>query len=582
MPVVQRIQRQVDTAALPGARLSAVENEASSGVDLAQAQGRKDQAIAGFGATVGALGTEITKQQREAADREKDRADQVAVLNASNQLAMWENQRLYDPNGGALAQKGQGAFDLPEKVGDEYQKLTSDVEAGLGNDRQKEAFQRVKLQRGAELDLTLRRHVYGEMQRYEAGELQAFVDNSVNTAIAHADEPRRIGVELGNAVGAVRTHAKNLGLGPEQVDQQIENITTKTHVGVIENLLAKDQTKAAQVYFEETKGDIKGEALARIEKAVEEGTLRKQAQTKSDEILGAGGTLTEQLEKARGIDDPKLRDEVQQRIEHNATVKDRAEREQEQATLKGVYDTLDKTHTVTSIPPGVWANMDPGQRSSARSYAEHLAKGVGVETDFPTYYGLMQKAAHDPESFATENLLNYRAKIGDTELKQLTEIQGSIVKGDRAQADKQGLGDVRTHEQLVNDSLNLYGIDPKEEGKNSAEGKAIAQLRGMLDARVSALSNMTGKKPTNDDIQKTLDQILSQTTDVPGSWWNIWPGGKAGPFGTDSKRLIDLTIEDVPALDKDQIGAALKRKGRPVSDATILSMYIDRKARGIK
>jgi len=582
MPVAPRLTRQVDTMALPGARLTATENEASSGADLAQAEGRKDQAIAGFGATVEQIGLHLNKQQMAAAAEEKDRADQVAVLNASNQLAMWENQRLYSPQTGALAQRGQAAFDLPEKVGDEYQTLVSSVEAGLGNDRQKEAFQRVKLQRGAQLDLTLRQHVYGEMQKYEAGELQAFVDNSVNAGIANASNPQRVGLELGNAEDAIRMHAKNLGMSPDQVQQQIEGVATKMHVGVIDNLLAQDKTKAAQVYFAETKDEIKGDALARVQKAVEEGGLRKQAQTKSDEIISAGGTITEQLEKAKGIDDAKLRDEVEQRLEHNQTVKDRAERETEQKTLKGVYDVLDRTHDVTRIPTSVWANMEPGQRSAARSYAEHLAKGVGVETDFPTYYGLMQQAARDPESFATTNLLNYRHKIGDTELKQLTEMQGSIIKGDRAQADKQGLGDFRTHEQLVNDSLNLYGIDPKEEGKSSPEGKAIAQLRGMLDARVSALANMTGKKPTNDDIQKTLDQILSTTVDSPGSWWNIWPGGKAGPWGTDSKRLIDLTIEDVPAADKDQITAALKKKSRPISDATILSVYIDRKARGIK
>lgn len=581
MPVVPRTQRQVETAPLPGARLTAVENSASAGVDLAESEQRTDSAIAGFGNTVTQVGLELSKEQKRAAEEAKSRADQVAVLNANNQLATWENSRLYD-QGGALSQRGKSAFDLPEKVGDEYQKLTSTIEAGLGNDKQKEAFQRVKLQRGAELDLTLRRHVFGEMQRYEASELSAFVDNSVNTAIAHANEPRRVGQELGNAVAAIHTHAKNLGIGPDQEQQQIDAITSKTHVGVIDNLLAQDMSKAASIYFEETKGEIQGEALARVEKAVEEGSLRKSAQTKSDEIIGAGGTLTEQREKAKGIDDPKLRDAVEERIEHNATVKDRIDRETEQQTLRGVYDVLDRTHDVTRIPPGVWAGMDGGQRSAARSYANSLAKGLGVETDIPTYYGLMQKAAREPETFATENLLTYRAKLGDTEFKQLTEIQGSILKGDRAQADKQGLGDLRTHEQLVNDSLNLYGIDPKEEGKNTAEGKAIAQLRGMLDARLSALANMTGKKPTNDDIQKTIDQILSTSVETPGSWWNIFPGGKAGPFGTDSKRLIDLTIEDVPAGDKQQITDALKRKGRPISDATILSLYIDRKARGIK
>lgn len=579
MPVVARLPRQVETAPLPGARLSAVETPASSGLDLAQAQGQTDQAIAGFGATVAHLGIEITHAQEEEAKKEKDRADQVAVLNASNQLALWENKRLYDPNGGAMSMKGPNAFDLPEKVGGEFQQLTSSVESGLGNDRQKEAFQRVKLQRGAELDLTLRRHVYGEMQRYEAGELQAFVDNSINTAIAHADEPRRVGVELANAVAAVHTHAKNLGMGPDETEQKIEAITTKTHVGVIENLLANDKAKAAQVYLEETQSEIKGEALARVQKAVEEGGLRKSAQTKSDEIINAGGTLTEQREKVRAIEEPKLRDEVEQRVEHNATLKERADREQEAQTLRGVYDTIDKTHDVARIPPSVWANMDGGQRASARSYAEHLARGVAVETDFPTYYGLMQKAAHDPDTFATENLLNYRAKIGDTELKQLTEMQGAIVKGNRTQAEKSGLGDFRTREELVHNALSLYGIDPQAKPM-STEGKAIAQLRQMLDARVQAQADLSGKKPDNVDVQKMLDGILSTTVKVPGSWWNIWPGGQ--PFFDQQKPIIDLTIQDVPQADKLLIQDALKRANRPVSDATILNLFIERKARGFK
>lgn len=578
MPTVARVQRTQTTAPIPGARLSATENATSAGVDLAETEAGVDRAAAGLGATVAGAGVTIARDQREAADRERERADQIAVLNASNVLSQWENQRLYDPNAGALTIKGKESFGLPEKVGDEFQTVAGQVEQSLGTDRQREAFQRVKLERQGQLDLTLRRHVYGEMQHYEASELQAFVENSKSAAIANAGDPQRIGAELDQAVAAIKTHAPRLGLGPEEIKHKIEATTSATHVGVIEQLLATDRSKAASVYYDETKGQISGESQARIQKALEEGSLRADSQKKADAIMAAGGTLTEQREKVRAIEDPKLRDQVEERVEHNAALKERADRETETQTLRGVYDAIDKTHDVASIPPAVWAGMDGGQRSAARSYAEHLTRGVAVETDFPTYYNLMQQAAHDPETFATQNLLNYRAKIGDTELKQLTELQGHIVNGARAQAEKV-LGGYRTHEQIVDDSLSLYGIDPKAKA-TSAEGKAIAQLRRMLDVRVQTFENISGKKPTNVDVQSTIDQLLSTKVSVPGSWWNIWPGGQ--PFFAGEKNLIDLTIGDVPALDKQQITDALKRKGRPVSDETILDLFLERKARGLK
>lgn len=573
MPTVARVTRTQGTAPIPGARRSAAENADSAGVNLEEAKAGTADAGARLGATVAAAGVTIARDQREAVDRERERADQIAVLNASNVLSAWENKRLYDPNAGALAVRGKDAFGLPEKVGDEYQKIAGAVEAGLGTDRQREAFQRVKLERQAQLDLTLRRHVYGEMQRYEGQELQAFVENAKNAAIASAGDPQRIGMELGGAVAAIKQHGARLGMGPEQIQESIAQTTSATHVGVIEQLLAQDRATAASVYFDETKSAIKGESLARIEKALDEGKIRKTSQTKSDEIIAAGGTLTEQREKARAIDDPKLRDAVEERIEHNATLKERAEREMEQQTLRGVYNVLDQTHDVRKIPTSTWAGLDGGQRASARSYAEHLARGVAVETDQPTYYALIQKAAHDPESFATENLLTYRAKLGDTEFKQLAETQAAIVKGDRAKAEHD-LGPARIQESVVDDGLTLYGIDPK------AKPKAVAQLRSMLRVRVETQQRLTGKPVPDADVRSMMDQLLSTTTDVPGSWWNIFPGGKAGPFGSDSKRVTELTIEDIPALDKQQITEALKRASRPISDATILDLFIERKARG--
>jgi len=571
MPQVPRLTRQVDTAPIPGVRRQAHETPLSEGAGLEQARAQKFEALAGAGEQLIRTGYGVGQIAME----ERRRADEVAVLNAENQLAKWENHRLYDPKQGALGVRGRDSFGLPESVGAEFNDVASTIEHGLATDRQRAAFARVRQNRELSVDLTLRRHVAGEMQRYEAGELQAFIENTTSHAIANATDPRVIGADLQSATDAIKRFAPRAGLGPEQVQDQITKVTSATHVGVIDQLLATDQTKSAQVYFEETRGAIKGEAIARIEKALQESSTRKRAQEETDKILAAGGSLTDQREKAKGIEDPQTRDAVMQRLEHEAAIKEREDRVRDETTLRGVYDIVDQTHDVTKIPATTWATLEGSQRSALRGYANALARGVPVETDLPTYYALMQQAADDPEMFTKQNLLNYRAKLGETEFKQFASMQASLRSGDRKKADHD-LGAFRTHDQLLKDTLTQYGIDPTPKD-GTAEAKAIAQLRRMLDVRMQAFGEITGKKPSNDDIQQTLDDLLSQSVTVPGSWWNIFPGGQ--PFFDKQKRVLDLTIGDVPANDRTLIERALRTRGRPVTDATVLDLYIETKAR---
>src|SRR6185436_2209243 len=243
--------------------------------------------------------------------------------------------------------------------------------------------------------------------------------------------------------------------------------------------------------------------------------------------------LSEMREKAKGIQDAEVRDNVTQRIEHEWSVREAINRQDEENALKGAFNILDKTPDIHKIPPTAWVSFTGAQRGALMAYADKLSAGTPVETDYPTYYSLMTQAGKDPTTFANANLLNYRAKLGDTEFKQLTDIQLSIRNKDNAKADRD-LGDFRTKDLIV-------------------------------------------KKPTGQDIQSIVDQILSSSIDVKGSWWNIWP--RSGPFFDQSKKFQDITPADIPGDERQQIEAALRRRGRPVNDTTVLDLYLDAHSR---
>lgn len=359
MPTVNAYgPRKVATDAIPGVRRTAAETPESEGVGFQQARAQTLGQIGHLGGEVFGAAQAVWRENQQKRLEETKRADDIAVLAAENKLATWENTRIYGPTG-ALTQQGQNAFGLPEQVATEYQHQAGEIGLTLNTERQRDAYQRVVFQRGANLDLTINRHVAGERQKYQGAEAQAGVENATSAAIANATDPRRVGVELANAEAIINTHAPQLGLGPEAVAEQIGKVRTAVHVGVIESLLAQDQAKGAQVYFEEMKGQINGEAYARIEKALETGTTQQTGLTAAEELWQTHGPKSdldpinldtmETAARQRYKDDPKTLDATIKYLRERKSGVDAARKDRDEANANAVWVPASQGATVAQI-----------------------------------------------------------------------------------------------------------------------------------------------------------------------------------------------------------------------------------------
>jgi hypothetical protein len=573
MPVARKYSRQATTAALPGARLTAGETPGS----LGRPPSATTEAIGRLGETVAGVGIHAYTQM--AAD-ERKRAYDVAMLDASNKLDAWELDKLHDTDHGALNLRGKASFELPEQVDEDFLKVSTDIEKGLSTPEQKIAFAKMRADRRMNVAMTVRRHVAGEMRTYEAETVKATVEHASSLAITNALDPKRVGEELQKGVDAIRTSGPRLGVTGEALDQQVRDFSSGVHVGVIENLLANHETKKANIYFEEqkAKGTINGDKLDEVTKMVRAGTVKGEAQTETAKILAAGGTLAEQRARAKTIEDADVQDEVLSRIEHESVVKDKIEQDDKETMMRNVYGIVDKAKSIDQIPPNVWAKIDGPQRSALREYATRLAKGEPVTTDQPTYYSLMQQAMDDPAAFSRVNLLGSRHKLSDTDFQEIARMQVSFRNGERSAATEHLLDGFRSRKEIVDNSLVQYGLDPNAK-PDTDQGKANAELRRLVDRRIDLkqMPDETGKKRevSNTEMQQIVDGILSQDEQVPGSWRALY-----NPWGYDylnkQKRLIDYTISDVPAKDRQAIEDGLRRRSLPVSDTVILNTFIDR------
>jgi len=562
MPVARRYGgRQVGLAPLPGARLTAAETPTSEGADLAVAQGRRAAAIAGVGITAANVGLALATQAQ-------DHANQVAQLEARRQLDGWELDTLDDPNHGVLYQRGPQTFGLPEQVGSDFDAKAAELSNGLHGRDNQEAFQNYVDQKRLRVLARVQSHTATEMDRYDASETQASVTQNVQLAIANATDPARVGVELANAEQTLTDAAARRGVGPAALAEQIAATRSNVHTGVIAQLLASDQPGLASAYFEEKKDQILGTKQAAVQQAVDLGRLDQQSQQVSDAILRQGGTLTEQRERARKIQDPKLRDQVTARLEHEDAVREHAQRETEEQIVATAYQLVDQAGgNLLKLPPQLRAAIPGTALPALENFAEARARGVPVETDLPTYYGLLQQASKDPVTFATRNLLELRGQLGEVEFKQLAGLQLDIRGQNQRAADAQ-LEGFRTKDQIVKDGLILYGIDPAVETRDpkSADAQEIATIRRMLDLRVDAWQSATGRKATNTDVQQMFNALMTTTADVPGF------------FTTKSKRITQLTVNDI-GNDRAFIEDTLRATRRPVNDQTVLAFDQELRAR---
>jgi hypothetical protein len=546
MPTVNAYgSRKVATEAIPGVRRTAAETPESEGAGFQQARAQALGQIGQVGGEIYGAARAVWQQHQQIRLEELKRADDIAVLNAENQLSTWENTRIYGPTG-ALTQQGKNAFGLPEQIATEYQHKAGEIGITLGTERQRDAFQRVALNRGANLDLTIRRHVYGEMQKYQGAEAQAGVENAANAAIANATDPRRVGVELANAEAIINTHAPQLGLGPDAIAEQIGNVRTKVHVGVIESLLAQDQAKGAQVYFEEMKGQINGEAYARIEKALDVGTTQQAGLEASEALWQAHGPKNdldpinldtmETAARQQFKDDPKTLDATIKYLRERKSGVDAARKDRDEANANAVWVPASQGATVAQI-----TKMPEFLRLSGKEQVQitdYIVRKAEHEVD-ERYQAEARAAAREGRAYQAEvradaaakreqgelersNWAWYWAQADPKNLVQVSEADLNRMRGDRGDdhinrliAAKRTLDNPETFKNASLDAdmfkaiaqgagLNAY------KAKTEEEKATLGELQNAVEQRIINEQIARKRNLTRDEKETLMHTMVDQ------------------------------------------------------------------------
>lgn len=287
-------------------------------------------------------------------------------------------------------------------------------------------------------------------------------------------------------------------------------------------------------------------------------TLKKEhvveaSQEESDRIAASGLGLAGQLSAAREIDDPDIRDATVNRITalHNQNKAVDAER------LKGLKTdavALARKGEFDEIAPEVVAELGGTMAGTLQKISAQVSRGA---SDFTSPKVENELNRMSPEDLAKVDLMDpkYLGGLSESRWQTWSDRQGAISRGkDPAASTAQ-----RTRSQIVTQDLKAAGLDGNE--------KAVALFNRRMDEEVSALETETGKKAGAKDIQSISDRLLI-SGEVKGSV--IDPDKRFFQAEPGEEFFISDT-DEIPTAHVEGFRAALERhlKRKPTDDELV-------------
>jgi soluble lytic murein transglycosylase len=212
---------------------------------------------------------------------------------------------------------------------------------------------------------------------------------------------------------------------------------------------------------------------------------------------------------------------------------------------------------LTALSPALLSRIPGDKLDSMRNFAQKLAKGEDVETDWSRYADLTSEAAQSPDTFAQRDLTLEAPRLARAELKQLIDRQAKIKGGEENQY------------HVASEEGQIAAIASELKLSKAQRGQFTAAALRELQA---ATARNGGKRVSPDEERKILDRLVMRGEVPGGAWWKNDREGRAFEFsGTPDAGKF---VPDIPDTDRTRIESALRGAGYPVTDANVSAYFM--------
>lgn len=588
-----------------------------------------------FGAGTGRAVAGLFQVAGDYAIKQQHQANQLAVTAAGNELDAGTEADLYDPKTGILNQHPADPADaakLVDKSISNWDARASKIRAGLSDERQRTAFDQNAAQArlGVLHKTNLFQHVTGE--EYQKNQFELGVANARRQAVNDAglpaappaadpvdvpmDQPQprngQVGIDdralqdealrqseptpappvqqakgkwasvdaaIEKQLKLIDDYAATQNWSPQMRDAAHLQAVSSTHAEIVDKFLREDKEATASAYFADHKDEIYPDVRAKLTQQLEITSLRGESQQAVDKLLREPGmTLDGAITEIGKIEDPKLREQTEERAVRMFSLRATDIAEKQRAVMASAWQTM---------------NTDP-QGIDAITAAERIA--MGPERWSTLEAAAKRQAAQIPMPWQDSKAQRYKIEdlLTNPATRERTLAAGpaafiATMNEDDMNAVATQMRDLAangsnesswltTREGIVNEALAGMKINPApyitKDGVTTPNEPAVGFRRAVEQESIVLASAAKRTKPNIDDVQKAADAVMKRMVSL--NKWGTDPEVVAATVAADQRGNAYVPIDKMNPGKAQAIRELIEQAGGNATDDRIQRAYAAR------
>lgn len=238
------------------------------------------------------------------AEKVRDEANQLRVIDATNEAVKAQLALTYDKDNGFLNFKGKAALERPDnkpldvEYTEKFENQLAIIEEGLGNEQQKKLFRQASAGLARQFMGSVNSHVAAEYKEYQVGVQNGVIDVATQKMALNWGDPKMVAEQQSLIKAAQAERDKNLS--PEQREANLIKALSPGNTAVVSSAVDAGNTTYAKEYLLQNAAYITPENRLVLARAVETGDFEERTQKLAQDIYKeADGDLTKALDIAR-------------------------------------------------------------------------------------------------------------------------------------------------------------------------------------------------------------------------------------------------------------------------------------------
>jgi len=498
------------------------------------------------------------------AEKAKNSADQVSVLEAENELTKFETDFQYNPETGMYKKEGKDAFGLIELSKEQYSKKRGEIsDKLLKNDVQRSMFNEKASVRQLQFEKNVMGHVGVQIKKYDDETTKAGLELEQSNAVNGYQDPDQVAISLANQKRISLEYSDRHGEPVEMATLRAKTAESKTHAKIIERIVTNGDDIYAEDYFKKNEANMLDDEKTQSLKLLEVSSTKGKSQRFTDDVMSRGLSQSAALKEAATIENPKLREATEARIDRMYGLKREAEKEHQENIYAAAVDQINQTGTMDGISPKLIANMKPETINAVKSYADKNP----VRDNGENYYKLRTLAENPKtrQAFANHDFLKEKPNLSKEHFEELIKLRDDIKSG-KKDIDKKLDG-------FLSDTQTVEDMFRQATGQNADEkNESYLKYRTAVDQEAERIKREQDRPfLSNEELRNISKNYLTELVVKERTLWS-----------DKVMRKYDIGFDDIPEENVQQIKSALKNAGVPVNEANVLTYFIKHKEKNAK